>query len=487
MNRRCQPLFAALVLLVATTLLASASASADTPGSLTTDESTSSLGAEIAGGQLDEDFFIHLNLLFTARFEVAKAFCDGFFPDPGESDEAKECVTNVLLGMRVPLRLRAIDRDPTDEKVLREEDWDEVSDYFKVLRFVEYGKRKEPIYLRVGELSGVVIGHGTIMNGYYNTIDIDHYQMGFNSNLNSRYGGVELMLDNFVDPEILGYRGYIHPWRFIAPSSFWTRYSIGTSLVLDIDAPVAFEIEDPVEGTLRVDGQNNLVVAKSQTTGVVGLDHELLLVQTELVDFIPYLDTNYHFEGSLGYHLGALINLRPLEELSLYSRAELRLLGNNYLPDYFGSLYEIERNSFLGFGGLGEPKLVVTRDRDEGQIAGAYGELTADLVGFLLLTGSYEDYQGPRNGSLMLRAKIPELGPLSLGALYRRAGFNGLNDAFELDNALAIGEARYRLTPFFYLLGQYSRLWRLQSEGPEQGQYETVDDWFVGAGFAVAL
>lgn len=486
MNRR--PLQLSVPLFFALSLFAMMPrAAADTPGSLTAGESTTALGAELAAGQLDEDFFVNVSVTFTTRFEVAKAFCHGFFPDPGDSGEQDACVTDLLMGLRVPLRLRMIDRTPKDTGTLREEDWDELSDYFKVLRFVEYGKRKEPVYLRAGELSGVVIGHGTIMNGYFNTLDIDHYQLGLNSNLNSRFGGVELMLDNVVAPEVMGARGYLHPWRFIAPSSFWTRYAIGTSLVLDVDAPLAFTIDDPVTGTPQIDSHNNLVLARSTVTGVFGIDHELLLVNTDLVDFIPYLDTNTHFEGSLGTHLGALTNLRPVEELTLSSRTELRLLGDNYLPDYFGALYEIERNSYFGFGGIGEPKLVVTRERAEGQIAGAYGALTVDLTNLLVLTGSYEDYQGPNNASMMLQAKMPKLGPVSLGAVYRRAGFNGLNDAFGLDNALLIGEARYQLTPFFYLLGQYSRLWRLQDEGRDQGDYRTVDAWFAGAGVAIAL
>ena len=43
----------------------------------------------------------------------------------------------VTFGVQVPIRLRVWDRDPQDDGVLRKEDWDEPSDYLRLLRFVE--------------------------------------------------------------------------------------------------------------------------------------------------------------------------------------------------------------------------------------------------------------------------------------------------------------------------------------------------------------
>ena len=40
------------------------------------------------------------------------------------------------IGVQVPLRFRVVDNDPENEGVLRKEEWDEVSDWTRVLRYV---------------------------------------------------------------------------------------------------------------------------------------------------------------------------------------------------------------------------------------------------------------------------------------------------------------------------------------------------------------
>ncbi len=101
------------------------------------------------------------------------------------------------LGLHVPLNLRVIDRDPKQSGTVRREDWDEVSDWFRVLRFVEAGHpRRGPFYLRYGELVAVSLGHGTVIDSYYNSIDPDHYQGGLRVRLDLGPAGGELILDN---------------------------------------------------------------------------------------------------------------------------------------------------------------------------------------------------------------------------------------------------------------------------------------------------
>ena len=63
------------------------------------------------------------------------------------------------LGIDAPLRFNV------DTGTLRDEDWDDTYDYFRVLRYIRYGhKRKTPVYTRVGTLDAARLGHGFIMN-----------------------------------------------------------------------------------------------------------------------------------------------------------------------------------------------------------------------------------------------------------------------------------------------------------------------------------
>ncbi len=479
---------------------------APAPGDLTQsgDKGVGYFGGELGFGQLDEDFFISVNLTTAFRLPVPKVFCDGYFPEAKSSKKKKgkkkkakkkdrDCTTHLGVGLRVPLRFRVIDREPADEGTLREEDWDEFTDFLRVIRFVEYGQVRDPLHVRVGELSGVSLGHGTAMQRYYNVLDVDHFQLGLHTNLNSRYGGVQWILDNVPAPEVMGYRVYVRPLTLLAPDTWLaSRYATGLNLSMDIDAPLTFRRVNAAENIntpLLIDEDGRLVPELTETAAVLGFDQEVVLVQDELIDFIPYLDVNFHLSGSPGLHLGTFTNVRPVESFSLYSRLELRWLGENYIPAYFGSLYEVERDSFFGFGGQGGPKLQVLKDLDRGSVLGVYGEATFDFAQLFKVTGAYEDYQGPDNAGLLLRLQVARIGPVNLGALYRKNGFDGIDDAFDLDNALLVTEARYHFNAFFYALVQYSRMWRLKEQATidSDDPYDTVDQWFVGGGFSVGF
>lgn len=284
-------------LLLALLLLAPAAALGQQPArGGSSKEANGYLGAELAFGQLDEDFFTLLNFTFGLKMRAPKVGCTG-----------GDCKTNLTLGLNIPLRLRTIDREPSDTGTLRQEDWDEPGDYLRVLRFVEYGAPQERLHLRMGELGGAVLGHGTVMNRYFNVLDVDHNQFGVHVNVNERLGGAQVIVDHLLDPEVMAVRGYVRPWALLAPGSWMERYAVGASLALDIDAPLAFErvnvLEDP-RAPYVVDGQRNLKPSRAEVTGVFSVDQELLLVDEAEVDFAPFLDLNFHLDGDPGLHLG---------------------------------------------------------------------------------------------------------------------------------------------------------------------------------------
>lgn len=442
------------------------------------------VGAEAGFGQVGEDFFFTVSLGFGLRLPVPKLLCEG----GGEG-----CRTPLALGLQIPLRLRAVDRIPEDEGTLRAEDWDEPADYLRIVRFLEYGVPSDPLHVRLGELSGVVLGHGTIMNRYFNVVNIDHFQLGVHGDVNLELGGGELVLDHVLDPQVVAGRLYIRPGAAIAPGSWLARYVVGGSVAMDLAAPKTFERVNVLEDEdtpYRVDRAKNLVPSDAEVTGVVGIDQEIFLVEDETVDFIPFLDLNFHLDGSPGTHLGALTALRPSERFHLHGRMELRWLGEKYIPDYFGSIYEIERDTYFGFGGRGAPKLVVLEGLSRGALVGGYGELTFDVLEVLGLTLAYEDYQGPDNAGVLVRVQAPALGPLHLGALYRKVGFQDVTDAFVPRDALLAVEGRYHLLPFLFLLTQYNQSWRLKrgnALSEEGSPYETIRDWSVGLGAAAGF
>ncbi|MBI5542717.1 MAG: hypothetical protein HY901_02435 [Deltaproteobacteria bacterium] len=372
----------------------------------------------------------------------------------------------VHLGIQAPLRWRIWNLD--DQKPLfqlRKQDWDEVSDYFRILRYVEYGSPKQTVYARAGELAGTTLGHGTIVSWYYNAIDVDHWQTGLRFNLNLNPGGLETMLQSVTSPRLAGGRLYVRPWYFVDKCSLLYRLAVGLSTYVDADAPTT------MAGS-TVDEHQNLV-APTKTLAVYGLDLEYPILASELVDLTPYVDLNIIGGQGVGFHGGVLLGLHP-PVVDLQARLEYRALGARYLPAYFNSLYEVQRFQYQG----GKTKLQWLEEGGHGEaVNGAYGELVVSVGKHFSLLGSYEDYEGPHNGALQLRLLLPEVAGLRLGAYYFKQNIEAPKEIFtSRHNAMGVLELRYQITPIFSVLGQVARQWQLGADG----RYEAIDTYHFG-------
>jgi len=189
------------------------------PRAIAAQETQQFVSGEVDFGQLDEDAYVTPRVDYGLRV---------WKDDPRCVDPACDVAFDMLLS--APVRLRVIDAQPADAGVLREEDWDEPSDYARIVRHVEYGNPNGPLHARLGELGPLVIGHGSIMNSYFNVVTPDVYEAGLHLNANTRYGGLQLMLDDVLQPTVFGIRGYVRPWGQAAANP-WTRLSIGVSAV----------------------------------------------------------------------------------------------------------------------------------------------------------------------------------------------------------------------------------------------------------------
>lgn len=424
------------------------------------------LGADVTFGQLAEDWF--LNVLLRFEFSISK----------------------LKVGIQGPLRLRVIDEDPQNDSVIREEDWDEVSDYFKIIRFVQWSEPDDVFYARVGEFSGATLGHGTLMRNYLNVIDIDHFQLGIDTKVNTVWGGGEFVLDNIAGPNVVGLRGFVRPWAFVDPESFFTGWSVGTTYLGDFAAPHAIHV-DEATGQPRVDDDNNLRYSTA-VTSLWGIDTDFTVLDESWVQITPYTDFNVLAgdRTGVGYHLGVdVIFLLPANS-GVDVKLEYRYLGAHYSPQYVDSLYEVQRLVYPSPAAYGPDVVPPTKRQaiaaaDEGA-HGYVGELGASILGLARIVGSLSGSQRPRDNNLTLQALLPTFEWLQLGAIYTKSGFNGFVDAFDLDGAFFQAYARFQTPWFVSVIAQFSRRWQLvTADGdPDYGTYQTVDEWGVGFGFS---
>jgi hypothetical protein len=437
-------------------------------------ETTTHVAAETGFERLDRDYYLNLVGKIGLGFEVPKIGCDG--------SQAGDCQTNLRARLQAPLRLRVLDRGSSDGGLWRRRDWDEPGDYLKFLRRLEYGSSSEAAHVRLGELGSVVLGHGTTVNHYFNSVTPDHYRLGLQASYEGDQAGGEVLVSDLVRPELFAGRVYVRPATFVHGANWWRRLSVGASLVTDVTAPSRLQrsgTKRPLVGPTR-----RPEVGSGRATAIGGLDIELQAVRTDQVGVTPYADFNHHFGLGRGLHTGVDLKVAPGDRLAINSRLEYRLLGNRYLPDYVGPLYEIDRYQLSGWGALlPEPKLKIAAGLDDGPRHGIYGELEANVGDMVTMSGAMAQHEGTANGwaRLGLQASILDRG--RIGAFYYRHGFDAVSNMFDSDGAFFVAESRVTIWGPLYAKGAYSRLWKLYDDG----LYEPVDRWSIGTGVSFSL
>jgi hypothetical protein len=171
--------------------------------------------------------------------------------------------------------------------VIRRRDWDEFQDYFKLVRFIRYGHKREPVYLLLGQLWGATIGHGTLVNRYANSLSLDHTKFGLALDLNGEWGGIETMTDSVVSPMLLAARAYVRP---LAGSEFLPRWAVGFTAATDRTAPRSLS-RNP-DGSIEQDAQGNPAIAVYDSVWAAGIDTEFEVVRNSILSVIPYVDLN---------------------------------------------------------------------------------------------------------------------------------------------------------------------------------------------------
>lgn len=419
---------------------------------------------EVGAGQIAEDTIVSTRAVAGISLGVPTLSCR-----PGE-----RCETLFRLALQAPIRLVVSDGAPEQEGLIRERDWDRTGDYLRILRSISYGRPSEALYLRGGELTLRTLGHGTIVDGYTNVIGPDRFEFGVESNINTKYGGLEFLLDDVTQPQVVGGRLYARPWGFFDSNDFLKSVALGFTVMADVDSPVRVAVDG--DG-YQLDDELQPVVEASETTYAVGFDVEFVSLDSDDAALTHYFDGNILVEAP-GFHIGTLLDLNLSERFKMGIRGEVRAIGRGYIPGYFSPLHEIDRYAYLGWGvTLPEPKRRVAASIAESTMGGLIG-VDLEVAPWVSVGASYAGHRGAANDSLTLSLDVGPVGPVRAGAYYFRQNFDGFGDAFDLDGSIAVAEVRSAIWGPTYIFGSYMRSWRLLADSG----YETINDWNAGIG-----
>ncbi len=203
-----------------------------------------------------------------------------------------------------------------DEWTARAQDF--ISDLFLKIRYVEWGKQRDPFFFKIGNLNDMTLGHGLIMKNFANDADFPSIRrVGLNLGIDGGKVGFETVVNDLADPEIFGGRFYFRP--------FW-KLALGVSSVVDINP----------EG-------NKIAWTKSGTKFLsAGADMDLPIFENDALSFILFSD----IAGMVPYSNGAV------QSAAIYDKATKTFRNYGWNAGVFGNIlfinYSLEYRYFDG-------------------------------------------------------------------------------------------------------------------------------------------
>ncbi|MCA9691657.1 MAG: hypothetical protein KC636_18775 [Myxococcales bacterium] len=309
---------------------------------------------------------------------------DPFFSvDPSLSFDLRD-ITPLQFRLGADIRLRMVDLDPEQDQVIRGTDWDEPGDYVAILQALQYidsfafGRRGQvALDLRVGGLARVQLGHGSVVGGYANSLDVDRRRTGVDfvsrveGELLDQVAGVELglLIADLAMQQPLGARLAFD----------WASAGLGFTVVGDPLAPRT--VAASVSGdALAVDRQNRIDATGDAGVVAAGVDLSYTFYDSWRYWITPYLDLNTLAGLGSGLHLGlsAEFALGRRRAVMLGFAAEFTYGSSSYDPVYFDVFYTMQRS---------QGEFIARAD----QVPTGYGALATTKYGFVAL----HDLGGP--------------------------------------------------------------------------------------------
>ncbi|MGE5796529.1 MAG: hypothetical protein ACM34N_07080 [Ignavibacteria bacterium] len=340
---------------------------------------------------------------------------------------------------------------------LRNENFNEFSDYLSLIRYVRYGVKNDPVFIKLGVLDYYTLGHGSIMYLYNNSPSFDTRKIGLVLDVDFGYFGFESIYSWFAEAGVAGFRGYVRPLQFtdfgIIP--IVGNLELGVTFASDFHkyAGVISALYDPAAKNIEVTDDKGAI-------NIVGLDLGLPIISNSLLDLTLYIDYTKILDFGNGAAAGIIADFGGLGIVTASAKLERRFNGKQYIPSYFNSLYEIER--FMTDASSQSLTSPVTKAQKLAFMPaenGYYGELLVNVLGTFNIFGSYQRLDKVSDsGILHLYGDIiPEELPFILRTGYDKLYIKDEKDLFTLDDrSYLFVETGYKPYPFLVFAINYN-------------------------------
>ncbi len=229
---------------------------------------------------------------------------------------------------------------------IREEDWVPAESgfssylglYLSKFKYVRYGFKGDPLYAKFGSIDDGVLGNGFIMGSYSNTLFLPERRIfGLSFDLdgalfNFPIIGMETFVGDLSAFDVIGARLFIRP--LIKTGIPLLQFlQIGTTVAADLK-PFRY-----ADAATIIDWQAVGIDTAGARVFAAGVDFRQPILDKEVISLAAFGDLVTLQGSSFGGMLGMGGRLAKV----ITYGAQLRFLGENFVPVYFDSVYDISR------------------------------------------------------------------------------------------------------------------------------------------------
>jgi len=344
-------------------------------------------------------------------------------------------IWKIGLGLNVPILFNL------DDYSFRSEIFKDGVGFARLITYVRYGvQKRDPVYVKVGELNGTMIGFGGLVNNYTNSTSFEKRKLGLHYDMNFKgLVGLEGMYSDFdpVSTNMLVFRPYVRPLSFTG-IPIVKSLEIGATFLSDKDQ-TRRPISDSTYSTYSFT-QNGI--------NAFGLDAGLTLLRIPFIQidaFVNYSTLNLSKGGindsinnlpvgdpivpiknGSGFSYG--VNFRFNFIANVFStdmRIERLNYTDNFVPQFFDASYELNKDA------------KIWSLANAGAKSGIYGSLTGQILEKVIIGGSLllpDDLSSEGAAVVQVNANLDRLmDKYSMQASYIKGNLSNLSDAFKLD------------------------------------------------------
>ena len=298
------------------------------------------------------------------------------------------------------------------------------------------------------------------MANYFNSPIVDKEKRGLEVDLDFGMLGFESMINDFSNPSIIGTRVFFRP-LIKTPLPIIKKAQLGFSYIGDLSAPSNVVYNTTFDTTTATTSTEMLYDKK--TLSSIAFDINIPITKFNIFTTGIYTGYGKFINAGDGFIVGAY----AYTIFDIQVNLEYRNISPDFIVDYFDNTYEVDRFDYLGSGFSKYDTLMILNAAKEmglldGRLKGIFGGISGNIFNKIKISGSYEDIEGPDNGTLRINVDATKvIDKIKATMTYNKVLINHPRDLFSIDDRTFItGNLKYAINKFLLLSLDYKRIYR---------------------------